>query len=249
VLPLLGSTAPAADDNVFDQEIFFGKTKVVLRLIDNANGFAYVNVHSNEDTSIAAAKEVIAQSGKGRLIEIRHKKARNIDFVLEGKKYSFDPNRMFTAAGRKNTLIPYTSQAAVLLEQFGTSIVNTIGTKYPNPEMIIALHNSTEGGYSLDSYAKVKPFRQSVLAVHKAEGQDPDDFFFVTEKKHYDKIAAAGFNVVLQKKKGIEDDGSLSVYCAKNGIPYINVEAQHGHLKQQIAMLKVLNRLFGSQSE
>jgi hypothetical protein len=33
------------------------------------------------------------------------------------------------------------------------------------------------------------------------------------------------------------DDGSLSVYCGKLGIPYVNVEAQHGHLVRQLKML------------
>jgi hypothetical protein len=33
------------------------------------------------------------------------------------------------------------------------------------------------------------------------------------------------------------DDGSLSVYCAQLGIPYVNVEAQHGHIWRQLYML------------
>ena len=42
------------------------------------------------------------------------------------------------------------------------------------------------------------------------------------------------------------DDGSLSVYCGMKKIPYINVEAQRGHLQEQIAMLKELQNLLPS---
>jgi D-alanyl-D-alanine dipeptidase len=50
-------------------------------------------------------------------------------------------------------------------------------------------------------------------------------------------------NVVLQDNRQVTDDGSLSVYCGKWGIPYVNVEAQHEHLEQQLQMLKVLLRI------
>ena len=40
------------------------------------------------------------------------------------------------------------------------------------------------------------------------------------------------------------DDGSLSVYCVANNIPYINIEAQHGHTEKQRAMLRVCVKSF-----
>jgi hypothetical protein len=45
--------------------------------------------------------------------------------------------------------------------------------------------------------------------------------------------------VVLQHHRP-QDDGSLSVYAAKKKIPYINIEALHGHLDEQIRMLETL---------
>jgi hypothetical protein len=246
---LICSTARAGEytpDNVFDEQIVLGDTSFILRLTDNVKGFVYLNVHANEDTSVRAAEAVIKETGLGRLIEIIHTKQRNIKFLLGGVRYEFDPNRMFTPDGRRGTLVPYSKEADGLIAGLARSILYTIGMQKPYPEMIVALHNSTDGNYSIDSYAPDKPFRQSVLKMHKVPGKDEDDFFFVTESGHYEKIAAAGFNVVLQKKKSAEDDGSLSVFCGREGIPYINVEAQHGHVRQQIAMLKALNRLFGS---
>ncbi|WP_225538204.1 hypothetical protein [Wolbachia endosymbiont of Mansonella perstans] len=45
----------------------------------------------------------------------------------------------------------------------------------------------------------------------------------------------------MQSNKMVEDDGSLSVYAGENDIRYSNVEAEHGHLEQQIDMLSALH--------
>ncbi|MDR0289129.1 MAG: hypothetical protein LBH78_03695 [Rickettsiales bacterium] len=45
----------------------------------------------------------------------------------------------------------------------------------------------------------------------------------------------------MQNNKAVEDDGSLSVYAGENNIRYSNVEAEHGHLEQQIDMLSALH--------
>ena len=36
------------------------------------------------------------------------------------------------------------------------------------------------------------------------------------------------------------DDGSLSVYAGQRGRPYVNVEAQHGHAREQRRMFEAL---------
>jgi hypothetical protein len=46
-----------------------------------------------------------------------------------------------------------------------------------------------------------------------------------------------GYNVVLQNNTTVEDDGSLSVYCGKNRISYINFESESGHFEEQIKMI------------
>lgn len=47
---------------------------------------------------------------------------------------------------------------------------------------------------------------------------------------------------MLQDNVQVTDDGSLSVRAARNGLPYVNVEAQHGHREQQVRMLEALHR-------
>ena len=39
------------------------------------------------------------------------------------------------------------------------------------------------------------------------------------------------------------DDGSLSVHFAKMGIPYVNVEAEMGHLNAQIDMVRAAREM------
>ncbi len=84
--------------------------------------------------------------------------------------------------------------------------------------------------------------RQAAARVHLEPGRDADDFFFVTDPGWFDRLAALGFNVVLQDNTGVTDDGSLSVLAGRLGIPYVNVEAQHGHVKTQRRMLEALVR-------
>jgi len=56
---------------------------------------------------------------------------------------------------------------------------------------------------------------------------DPDDFNFVTDDRFFRAFKVQGFNDILQDNRIRRDDGSLSVFSGRKGIPYINVEAQN----------------------
>jgi hypothetical protein len=75
--------------------------------------------------------------------------------------------------------------------------------------------------------------------VHLPPESDPDDFFFVTDPDLFAGLAEEGFPVVLQ------DNARATVWAARQGIPYVNVEAQHGHRERQIEMLEALLRWLG----
>lgn len=80
---------------------------------------------------------------------------------------------------------------------------------------IIATHNNqTDGALTVDHFA-----------VHEAGRGDPHAFFLATTRRLFD--ALAGENRALQAAD-CPDDGSLSVWAARQGVPYINVEALHG---------------------
>jgi hypothetical protein len=53
-----------------------------------------------------------------------------------------------------------------------------------------------------------------------------------------DYLTQRDFNVTLQDNANAPDDGSLSVYFSKKGIPYVNIEAEASHLNAQIEMVR-----------
>ena len=107
-----------------------------------------------------------------------------------------------------------------------------------NASAVIALHNNTDQRYAATSYLSGAELAQDAAHVSLEAGVDPDDFFFVTQQGLFEALKAAKFNVVLQDNRTVTDDGSLSVYCGQQGIPYVNVEAEHGHLEAQVKMLE-----------
>src|SRR5690606_12947186 len=111
--------------------------------------------------------------------------------------------------------------------------------KYLNGRVVVALHNSTNGRYSLASYQAGGQFARDAAEVHAEPGQDPDNFFLVTSQRLFTVIKSEGFNVVLQSR-AVSDDGSLSVWAARKGVVYINVEAENGHQTTQVRMLESL---------
>ena len=202
----------------------------------------YCNLHDDENTAVEAG--VIAlRSLPGRLVELQHGGKRDITFRLDGGSFAVDPNRIFTTAGIEQTLAKLsrrrTPQAERAVERFAKELVSIYAIE--RTSTVIALHNSTKGAYSALSYAKGGPFASDAADVFIKDGNDPDDFFFVTEPAVFGALRRRGYNVVLQDNRRVTDDGSLSVYCARAGVRYVNIEAQHGHRDQQVAMILALH--------
>lgn len=201
------------------------------------------NLHENENTSVQAAVHLIRHRG-GRVLVLRHSGEREISFLLGGHSYSFDPNRIFTASGAAATVSPKDpdqSRAVTVVRDFAEDIVADYSLDASS--VIVTLHNNTEGDYSVESYLPGGAYDLDARKVFVNRRRDPDDFFFVTDETFFSRLSQAGFNVVLQNNRYVTDDGSLSVLAARNGIPYVNVEAQHGHLDAQEKMLEKLVRL------
>src|SRR5690606_32808824 len=76
---------------------------VIVTEFDGTGNWVMINLHDNEQTSVAAGKKVLDEKG-GMLISIRNEKERNISFSLEGRNFKFDPNRMFTKKGAEESL-------------------------------------------------------------------------------------------------------------------------------------------------
>ncbi len=209
-----------------------GDIKVVLKFWKKGSGLTFVNLHDNENTSVKAALVLLDSIG-GRLIELSHSGDRNIQFSLKSKQYEFDPNRMFTDLGARSSLIKYSrtsTKAHKLIRGLAQRVVDSLDRK-----MIVTLHNNSDANYSSLSY--LDEYKSDAADVFINPKLDPDDFYFVTTRELFEKFKALGYNTVLQNNATMTDDGSLSVLAGRQVIPYINVEAQHGHLDMQIAML------------
>ena len=230
--------------------VLIGETPVELRITEKACAagpaacWSAVNVHDDEDTAVEAALDVLARRG-GRLVEVRHAGTRNLAFTVGGEAFTVDPNRIFTDAGRARTLAALSrdtpaTRAAV------AAFADTLRAVYGAPAVVVTLHNNTEGTYSSASYLAGGDEAREADRVHVAPGTDADDFVFVTTRALFDAAAASGVNAVLQNNAAMTDDGSLSVWAAQNGRPYVNVEAQHGHLAENVRMVEALPAWLGA---
>lgn len=214
---------------------------VVSKTAARSPNFAYFNMHDNENTAVEAAMETIQKYG-GVLIELRNDNRRMVNFSIQGKQFTFDPNRIFTPVGIEKTLKQngeYSIAAAREVNNFAVQLKLLL----KDFQLIIAMHNNTDENYSLKSYEDIDDLGKDVKFFNENPMLDADDFFYVTEAKFFQFLKLKNQNVALQDNENVTDDGSLSVYCGKNKIKYLNVESQHGHLNEQIKMLEILQKL------
>jgi hypothetical protein len=217
-----------------------GENKITLkkRTYDTVQSYVVVQLHHNEATAEQAAALFLEQHG-GTLLSLENNGDRYISFRLNGSMYTFDPNRMFTPSGIASSLrllSTYTVEAAQEVENFASFIQDHL----PDSALLIAVHNNTDDKFSIRSYQIDTAFKGDAAAVHINEALDADNFFFTTDHGLFKQLQARQQNVVLQHNQQAKDDGSLSIYYGRQNKPYINVEAQNGHLEEQLQMLMLL---------
>jgi hypothetical protein len=207
-------------------------------LYGTAKDMVYVNVHDDEITALTGAKKLLEKNG-GYLIKIENAKERNIRFKLRGQYYTFDPNRMFSRHGIEQTLMllgNVSEEAIAEVEKFANRILQLIP---PNPSCVIALHNNTNGKYSISSYlpGNIREKDAKALVVHP--DQDPDDIFLTTDTTLFNLLARDQYNTILQDNVNAKKDGSLSIYCGERGLAYVNCETEHGRYLQYQQMIMI----------
>ncbi|HLF63770.1 MAG TPA: hypothetical protein VI603_08455 [Saprospiraceae bacterium] len=130
-----------------------------------------------------------------------------------------------------------------MVRAFADSLLSAM--QIGSQDLIIALHNNTNNGYCLGSYLVDNIYQDEARATYRGLHPDPDDFYFVTERRIYEQLQPNQYHIILQDNERMTDDGSLSVYCGQRGIHYVNVEAQHKHEKEQKEMLTLLLERLG----
>jgi len=199
----------------------------------------FINLHDDEITSVDAAKRVLEEYG-GLLIEVENNAQRNIRFKLGSYFFKVDPNTIFSEEGIKKSLeqLGRTSVKAVdEVEKLGQRIIQLIPEE---TSCIISLHNNTPEFFSVTEYAAGNKRSVDSKKVYINIEQDADDFFLTTDNNLYEKLADKGFNTILQNNKNSTEDGSLSVYCGRKNIRYVNCETEHGKTGQYYEMMKAL---------
>jgi hypothetical protein len=225
-----------------------GETKIHAQSRQFGKGnLTMVNVHDDENSCVEAGASVLKKVG-GRLIELTHSGKRRVVFSLEGNDYSFDPNRIFSKAGVRLTVRNETNRGGEVpeiayraVDYFATQFIHYF--KLNKAEAFITLHNNGDGGLSIHTYEPGGDWAADTDELHVSSTIDPDEFFFVTDKRIYQELKKRDANVILQDNSIQRDDGSLSVFAGRYGIRYINVEAQPEHFEEQVRMIELAVKL------
>jgi len=202
----------------------------------------FLVIHDDENTSTRVAYSAMDDFGAS-LVEMKNDGKYHFTLYADSLAYIFNPNRIFSLNGIEGTLAqmgPCTPEVVEKISHFSGQVA---GAFFYEPEFIVALHNNRNGGFSIESYLSDSLLMLVADEVFVNPEKDPDDFFYVIDPYHYEVLSKKGFNVILQTQKPFEDDGSLSVWCARLGVPYINVEAEHGRDDEQMLMLEAIREL------
>lgn len=218
----LFSFKPERADAAIVHPLKLGYAKVHLH--EEGNGdIAFISLHEDEQDAVRAARTVISRHG-GCLYQVKCQGTRKIRY--HDREDTVDPNRVFTDAEMRPGP-----------RAFGKSILELTADNGRH-NLIVAVHNNAEGGFGL--------MHKEVIdnTIYRHGKEDYDHFFYITLPKHYEHLKRQGFNVALQKPAGFKDDGSLSIYMKDR--PYINCEAQYGHVDMQVRMLEAVVRIHKS---
>lgn len=209
--------------------VTLGDTTVTVE-VRGGGSYTCVALHENEHESVQLAETMC-----DRAVILRHGGHRNVRFRLNGVEYTVDPNRIFTDTGRRKAIRPFSVAAEAAVEKLAGAVIKELtGT-------VVALHNNTEGRFSVRSYLPGGAEAAAAQHVSVVSAQDPDDFLLVVDPKRFVALVPLGYNLVLQADTP-PDDGSLSVYCAQHCRSYINIETEHGRLRKQLEMLTAVTR-------
>ncbi len=207
-----------------------GNTTINIQQTTFKKGKTFIHVHQNEKTALLAARKYIKKHG-GSIVTLIHKGTRNIFFTMNHKKYEFDPNRIYTDAGIKQTLTTfgnYDQKAHQEVKKLAQKITSLL----PKGK-IIAVHNNQ--GYSLKDYLPGNSLAKDASSLNLEKHRFYRNFFLVTKKHEYEHLVNKKFNSILQAKNAT-DDGSLSILL--NDKNYINIEAGYDQLRAQITMIE-----------
>lgn len=219
--------------------------QILCHTADSLDSTIYLNLHENEQTSIKAVKN-FSENYPLNFFYLNHDQTRRAHFIVEGDSCSFDPNRIYTKKGIRKTLKDggKNNRQARQITKIVSDSVLEITSHY---NTIVSLHNNTPDNYSIYSYMPDSSESQNTAKLYINPEMDPDDFIYTTDESIYEFLVEQQINVILQDNRKYVNDGSLSVYCGKNDISYLNIETEHGHLDMQLILLFIIHNHLNSK--
>lgn len=227
----------------YRREIILGDdTLIAVTVRENLGKPMFIRVHENEDAAGLVGRQ-IASEGIGTFVNLVHTGERLVTFSKKNQAYTFDPNRIFSPYGIQQTLVAADGKsvpASVYMEVtwLGEMLVSLRGDR-----SITALHNNKGDDYTLASYEEGGSEYLADTRLHVADG-DYRNFVVTTREDIFEKLRDAGVSVVFQEYSPANDDGSLSVYCAKHGIPYCNIEAAYEAEERQYEIARIVAQVY-----
>jgi hypothetical protein len=211
-------------------------TFVVENSLSNKD-ILFINVHENEATSIEALNQFDVKN-EYKFFWLNHNATRRIFYNHKAELFSVDPNRIFSHEGIVATLAYDSIFDNRKAEKMAKALAHEILKFVHDAKWIISLHNNTPDNYSIKSYLPGGDEAPNTKDVFINDSMDADDFIYTTNQFLFDELKKKNINAILQDNVNCINDGSLSVYCGMKGIPYANVEAEDGHLAEQIVLIK-----------
>lgn len=196
--------------------------------------FVFISLHHNETTASEAALDFIENNG-GAMISIENNFQHNIDFELIDKKYSLDPNQIFTKKGRGLQAGIFKPQILSSLQRFAIFMLDEI----PENKGVVSMHNHA-GNETGITYYSTGILKKDAKDIYINPEMDVDDFFLTTDKSLFEQLKGKKYNVVLKNIARNRDDGSLAYYFGRINKPYVDLVTEFGHYEQQKTMITVL---------
>lgn len=196
-----------------------------------------VALHGNERTCTGVF-EKLPRFVHFNLLSVEQERKRLLAYRSADATLLFDPNRIFTDTGIKETLQFHNLGNPLVYQQAIKSFADTLlACMYANQksQQIVAIHNNSNDNFSILSYQNSNETQDLFINVE----EDVDNFVVVTAGQDFAFFKQNNINTALLADTPYTDDGSLSVYCLQNGIPYINIEVEHGNEQKQIQLLSL----------
>jgi len=236
-----------------------GDSTMQVRILGDLSApIRYVVIHGDEETAPQAAELHLQRYG-GALIQLLNPGKRLVTFRLPKLRftYDFDPNRIFTRTGLERTVRAWNRRTRpsrfphlfAAVQEFAGRFLSLLVEPRVKGQGLIAVHNnstSPNSDFSFETFINSRGYFPGVEAMQYRRSHSPYNLFVVTDAGDYDALATRGLNVVLENSQLATDDGSLSIFCGRQGIRYANVEGRMGEVEKHVEMLDTLREIWNA---